>query len=80
MSIRKKHPSLRDRYYALQKMYQESFEDIKDLENESSRLYHELHYLHEFISYKGLTEEYRFFKENAHEEYDENCPFPHLTL
>ena len=80
MSIRKKHPSLQERYYNLEKMYQETFENVRDLESEKSQLYQELRYLHEFISYKGLAEEYRFFEENAHEEYDEDCPFPRLTL
>ena len=40
----------------------------------------EIRYLSEFISYKGLDEEYRYFCENAHEEYEEDLPFPHLTL
>ena len=80
MSIRKKHPPLRERYHNLKELYQESSEIVRNLETENSRLYHELYYLHEFISYKGLSEEYRFFEENAYEEYDENCPFPHLTI
>ncbi len=40
----------------------------------------DLEYLHSFISYKGLEEEYIYFRENAHEEYDEELPFPTLTL
>lgn len=40
----------------------------------------EIRYLSGFISYKKLDEEYRFFRENAHEEYEEDLPFPYLTL
>ena len=49
---------------------------LKDQENYQE----ELEYLHSFISYKGLEEEYTYFRENAHEEYDEKLPFPTLTL
>ena len=42
--------------------------------------YHELRYLHGFISYKKLYDEYLFFEKNAHEEYDNDLPFSHLTL
>lgn len=40
----------------------------------------EIRYLSGFISYKKTDEEYRYFRENAHEEYEEDLPFPHLTL
>lgn len=80
MSIRKKHPSLRERYDSLRKLYQDTCENVQDLESENSQLYRDLRYLQEFIIYKGLAEEYQFFEENAHEEYDEDCPFPRLTL
>ena len=40
----------------------------------------EIRYLSDFISYKKMDEEYRYFRENAHEEYEEDLPFPHLTL
>ena len=33
-----------------------------------------------FISYKKLEEEYSYFRENAHEEFEEDLPFPTLTL
>ena len=40
----------------------------------------EIKYLSGFISYKNLEEEYQYFRENAHEEYDKDLPFPTLTL
>ncbi len=40
----------------------------------------EIKYLFGFISYKKLEEEYSYFRENAHEEFEEDLPFPTLTL
>ena len=40
----------------------------------------EIKYLFGFISYKKLEEEYNYFRENAHEEFEEDLPFPTLTL
>lgn len=40
----------------------------------------EIRYLSGFISYKKMDEEYCYFRENAHEEYEEDLPFPYLTL
>lgn len=40
----------------------------------------ELRYLSAFIRYKELDEEYVFFREHAREVYDEDLPFPKLTL
>ena len=40
----------------------------------------DLRYLTEFIRYKKLNEEYQYFRENAHEEYEEDMPFSYLTL
>ena len=40
----------------------------------------ELRYLNDFVRYKKLDEEFRYFREHAHEEYEPDLPFPHLTL
>lgn len=40
----------------------------------------EIKYLSGFINYKNLEEEYLYFRENAHEEYEDDLPFPTLTL
>ena len=40
----------------------------------------ELRYLNDFIRFKKMDEEYQYFRENAHEEQEENLPFPHFTL
>ena len=80
--MRNLHKSLplQERYDNLQAHCLEMSEYIQDQSRELERAYSELRYLHEFISYKGLSEEYSYFEENAHEEYDKDCPFPRLTL
>ena len=37
-------------------------------------------YLRDYIRYEGLEEEFKYFRENAHEEFEENLPFTYLTL
>ena len=39
-----------------------------------------LKYLNDFIHYKKLDEEYRYFREHAHEDESLELPFPYLTL
>jgi hypothetical protein len=53
---------------------------ITDLLRDQEIAHEEIRYLSDFISYKKLDEEYRYFRENAHEEYEEDLPFPILTL
>ena len=72
--------SLQDRYDNLQIYCQEMREYVQDLEYELSQAHNELRYLHGFISYKKLYDEYLFFEKNAHGEYDDGLPFPRLTL
>ena len=40
----------------------------------------ELQYLNNYIHYKGLDDDYQYFRQNAHEERDENLPFAFYTL
>lgn len=53
---------------------------ITDLLRDQEIAHEEIRYLSDFISHKKLDEEYRYFRENAHEEYEEDLPFPTLTL
>ena len=53
---------------------------ITDLLSDQEIDHEEIKYLRAFVSYKKLEEEYHYFRENAHEEYEENLPFPTLTL
>lgn len=53
---------------------------ITDLLRDQEIDHEEIKYLRAFVSYKKLEEEYHYFRENAHEEYEEDLPFPTLTL
>ena len=53
---------------------------ITDLLRDQETDHEEIKYLFGFISYKNLEEEYNYFRENAHEEFEEDLPFPTLTL
>ena len=80
MRNQRRPPSLQDRYDNLQIYCEEMREHVQDLEFELSLARNELRYLYEYISYKELCDDYLFFKKNAHEEYDDDLPFPSLTL
>ena len=67
-------------YEVLESQYESAYERIKDLE-ENERIWgKEIHYLYSFISWKHLSEEFEYFRENAQEVYDDDLPFPTLTL
>lgn len=53
---------------------------ITDLLKDQAIDHEEIKYLSAFISYKKLEEEYHYFRENAQEVYEEDLPFPTLTL
>lgn len=67
-------------YKNLQERYKEMNEFLLSLIEDNKQAGEELRYLHEFISYKELDEEFYYFKKNAHEEFDEDMPFSRLTL
>ena len=67
-------------YKALEESIEEASDYISYLSSSNEWLTAEMKYLQDFISYKKLEEEYYYFRENAHEEYEEDLPFPTLTL
>ena len=67
-------------YEALESWCEAVHEHIKHLEEIEREMGHELNYLYAFISWKHLSCDFEYFKENAHEEYDDDLPFPTLTL
>lgn len=67
-------------YKHLRKDYTELSDAFSDLIEEKNRDDIERRYLREFIHYKKLDEEFKYFRENAHEEVEENLPFSKLTL
>ena len=64
----------------LQKRCSEMSDIISSLVEDNNYNETELRYLNEYIRYKKLDGEYRHFRENAHEEYETDSPFPYLTL
>ena len=69
-----------DLYQNLRERYEEMNDFLLSLLDDHKRAEEDLKYLNAFIHYKKLGEEFRYFKENAHEEYEPNLPFPYLTL
>ncbi len=67
-------------YEALESWCKAAYDHIKYLEENEHEMGREINYLYSFISWKHLSDEFEYFKENAHEEYDDNLPFPTLTL
>ena len=53
---------------------------VYELIEDHRRSEENLRYLRDFIHYKNLEDEFRYFKENAHEEYEPDLPFSYLTL
>ena len=67
-------------YQNLQEHYEEMNDFLLSLLDDHKLAEEDLKYLNAFIHYKKLDEEFRYFRENAHEEYEPDLPFPYLTL
>lgn len=69
-----------DLYQNLQECYEEMNDFLLSLLDDHKRAEEDLKYLNAFIHNKKMDEEFRYFRENAHEEYEPDLPFPYLTL
>lgn len=67
-------------YQELQARCDEMSEYISGLTDDCRNQSEELRYLNEFISFKGLNEEFRYFRENAFEDPTDEMPFPRLII
>ena len=67
-------------YRNLQERYEEMNDFLLNLIEDEKCAREELRYLNDFVRYKKLDEEFRYFREHAHEENEPDLPFPHLTL
>lgn len=67
-------------YNDLFEMFDEASAELSHALHENRRLESEQYFLEGFISFKGLTEEYEYFKTHAHPKEDPNDPFPPLVL
>ena len=64
----------------LQERYEEMNDFLLDLIEDHKRAEEALKYLKDFVHYKSLDEEFRYFREHAHEDENSELPFPYLTL
>lgn len=55
-------------------------EYLDDLWQDNNELRKQVDILTEFLSWKGIEEEYWYFKEHAHWVQGPDDPFPYLTL
>lgn len=67
-------------YQNLQERYQEMNDFLLNLMDDHKRSEEDLRYLSDFIHYKNLDDEFRYFKEHAHDDKDSELPFPSLVL
>ena len=75
-----RNPDNKPSYEALESLVDATRERIADLEDNECFMSREINYLYSFIARKNLSEEFAYFKENAHEESDDELPFSTLTL
>ena len=68
------------KYQNLQERYEEINDYLLDLIDEHERTKKDWRYMHDFIHYQKLDEEFHYFKEHAHEDENSELPFPHLVL
>ena len=80
MAKNKKVSKEQHMYHNLQERYDEMNDFLLDLLEEHKHTEEDLRYLNDFIHYKKLDEEFRYFREHAHEENEPDLPFSYLTL
>ena len=75
------HKHRRLTYLQLEKMHEEMSDYIHDLEQDMEILSNEQQYLNDYIEWKGLVEDFEYFKSHAHKaRVDENLPFENYVL
>lgn len=67
-------------YQNLRERNKEMNDYLLELINEHRCTEEDLRYLKDFVHYKKLDEEFRYFREHAHEDENSELPFPYLTL
>lgn len=80
MAKSKKLIKQKKKYQILQECHEEMGDYLNNLMEQHNRTEEELRYLHDFIHYKKPEEEFRCFREHAHEDENSELPFPHLVL
>lgn len=70
MAKNKKVIKEQKKYQNLQERYEEMNGFLLDLIDDHKRAEKDLRHLHDFVHYKKLDEEFRYFREHAHEDED----------
>lgn len=68
------------KYEDLQEMFQEMSDYLQEVVTQQQVQAESLEYLSDYIAYKGLEEDFNYFRENAHRESDEDTPFPRYVM
>lgn len=68
------------KYQNLQGRYEEMNDYLKTLIDDNRRNEEDLKYLTDFVHYKKLDEEFRYFRGHAHKDENSELPFPYLVL
>ena len=72
--------TFRQKYKELEELFDDISYEFRNLRDDNIRIEEENYYLKEFISFKGLEDEYLYFKDNAHKADDPDNPFSPLIL
>ncbi|MBO5507948.1 MAG: hypothetical protein J6A00_09360 [Bacteroides sp.] len=67
-------------YQHLLERYDEMNDYLLELTDEHNHAKEDMRYMHDFIHYKNLDDEFSYFREHAHEDTDTELPFPYLVL
>lgn len=68
-------------YNQLKKVIEEMYDHIHSQDQDIKYLSDEMQYLSDYIEWKGLTENFRYFKSHAHKvRLDEDLPFENYVL
>ena len=79
--MKKPSATLQDEFYRnLYENYEELSGFLRSTLDSLDSDMEEKRYLYDFIHYKELDDEYRYFRENAHEDTREDLPFPSFVL
>ena len=68
------------KYEDLQEMFQEMSDYLQEVVDQQQIQAESIEYLSDYIAYKGLEEDFYYFRENAHRESDEDTPFPRYVM
>ena len=70
----------KEKFENLQELFREMSDYLEEVVTDRQNLAESNEYLNDYIAYKGLEEEFSYFRENAHKDDDETTPFPRYVM